>query len=129
MLSLRDRIYRSSTLSPSSPVSSTSISTRYPIYKRYNEDQLIRAYEAVNDGASIRAAAEQYGVPRSTLSDYVSGKIPFGKRSGPERYLSDEEEKELVHFICQSAKMGYAKTRKEILSIVEKVLSLKWKNL
>jgi hypothetical protein len=29
----------------------------------------------------------------------------------------------------QHAKMGYAKTRKEILSIVEKVLSLKWKNL
>ncbi|XP_019852802.1 PREDICTED: uncharacterized protein LOC109582507 isoform X4 [Amphimedon queenslandica] len=120
---LQERVYRSSTLSPSPSMS--SVTSRCPSYRNYDNDQLMRAYEAVKDGCSIRSAAEKFGVPRSTLSDHVSGKVQNGRHSGPERYLSDEEEKELVRFICKAARMGYAKTRKEVMSIVEKVLSYK----
>ena len=45
--------------------------------------------------------------------------------SGPERYLTDTEEQELVHFIKECARVGYAKTRKQIISIVELTLKAK----
>ena len=62
---------------------------------------------------SVRRAASQYGVAKSTLHDYVSGKIKHGNR-GPERYLSEEEEKMLVFFIEQSASIGYPKKPQEV---------------
>ena len=42
----------------------------------------------------VNQAADQYAVPRSTLKDRVSGR--HGNKSGPEPYLSYEEEKELA---------------------------------
>ena len=77
----------------------------------------------------MRHAAEQYGIPTSTLSDYITGKVKFGTHSGPERYLSSEEEKELVSFICQSVRMGYTKTGTEVLVIVENFLTSKGKKV
>ena len=71
-------------------------------YKGYSEEQLCRAYEAVKGGLSIRHAAERYGIPKSTLSDRITGRVLFGSHSGPQRYLSDEGERELVSFICLS---------------------------
>ena len=58
------------------------------------------AYEAVTTGGySVRRAAEEYQVPCSTLHDRVSGKVQFGAKSGPTRYLNDQEESELVNFV------------------------------
>ena len=44
---------------------------------------------------SVRRAAEEFHVPKSTLHDRLCGKHLPGLRSRPERYLSDEEENEL----------------------------------
>ena len=74
---------------------------------------------------SIRRAAELYSVPKSTLSDRVSGRVQFGSHSGPARYLTDEEEEELANFLCGCAKMGYARTKKDVLAIVEEILASK----
>ena len=63
----------------------------------------------MGDGWTIRRAAEEFGVPKSTLYDRVSGRISFGARSGPPRYLTDQEEKELVSFLIGCAKIGFAK--------------------
>ena len=41
---------------------------------------------------SIQRAAESYQVPKSTLSDHVTGRVSEGSHSGPSRYLTDEEE-------------------------------------
>ena len=82
---LKDPTFRSCGDMPSPPTSA-----RDP---NYDSDQLYRAYEAVREGASIRSAAQMYGVPKSTLNDRVTGRVQFGAHSGPERYLTDEEEK------------------------------------
>ena len=74
---------------------------------------------------SIRRAAESYQVPRSTLSDRVTGRVSEGSHSGPSRYLSDEEEAELVHFLVGSASVGYAKTKKDVLAIVSRIIEAK----
>ena len=58
-----------------------------------------KAYETVQCGSlSIRCATEEFGVPRSTLADCVSGRVLNGATSGPMRYLSAVKEEELVHF-------------------------------
>ena len=122
-LTLRDRTFKSRT--PSQTVRVVS-DCRPPLYKEYHQEKLCRAYEEVKDGRlSIRRAAEQYGIPKSTLADRISGRVKFGAHSGPPRYLSDSEEKELASFICQSARIGYARTKKEILAVVEAVLASK----
>ena len=98
-LPLKDRILKSSSSSPPAAV----ICCRPANYKHW---RLYRTFEAVQDGVSIRRAAEAHGVPRTTLQDRLSGRVHFGTRSGPAKYLSDEEEEELVNFITGCAAMG-----------------------
>ena len=44
----------------------------------------MNAMLAVENGASLRKAAEMYRIPRSTLHDHVTGKVAFGAHSGPD---------------------------------------------
>ena len=68
-----------------------------------------KACEAVlSHKLSVRLAAEEYGVPRSTLNDKVSGKVPVQAKSGRKAYLTDEEEDRLVEFLVGCASVGYA---------------------
>ena len=69
-------------------------SVRPTKYKLLTKESLDRAIEAVDKGTTIRCASEMYGVPRSTLSDYISGKVSMEGRSGA-LYLTLEEEAEL----------------------------------
>ena len=65
------------------------------------------------DGYTYRRAELEFGVPKSTIRDRINGKTLPGATSSPERYLTDTEEQELVHFIEECAKVGNAKTRKQ----------------
>ena len=95
-------------------------------YKNWDEERLHRACEAVQkEHMSIRKAADAYRVPKSTLQDRVSGKVAFGATSGPSKYLTEEEEDELVNFLVGSASVGFACTRKQVLSIVQDVVNKK----
>ena len=95
-------------------------------YKCWNEDQLHKAYEAViNDGFSVRRAAEEYNIPKSTLHDRISGRVMFGAHSGPAKYLSSTEEEELVAFLLGCASLGYPRSRKEIIALVQGVMNNK----
>ena len=67
------------------------------------------------DAWTIHRAAEEFGVPKSTLYNRVSGHVPFEARSGPPCYLNYQEEKQLVNFLIGYAKVGYAKSWKEVL--------------
>ena len=101
-------------------------SLRPPTYKSWSHKSMAVALKAViEDGMSVRIAAEHYGIPKSTLGDRVSGRILLGTTSGPHTYLTSREEGELVNFLCRTALVGYARTRKEVLAIVERVLSSK----
>ena len=53
------------------------------------------------------------GVPRSTLKDRVSA--IHGAKSGPQPYLSYEEEEELVTYLVKCAEIGYPKTKDEVI--------------
>ena len=115
----RDRVFRSQSAACNPSFFSQSYS-RPGKYKPWDDNSMQKALQAVKlDGASVRKAAMEYGVPKSTLGDRVSGRVTHGVLSGPPKYLSEEEEDEMVRFILGCASVGYAKTRKEILGLVQ----------
>ncbi len=118
---LRARVYRASHVC----FRPTAVSTlgRTSAYKLWTVDKMDRAVSAViNDGYTVRQAALYYGVPKSSLGDRVSGRVRPGSVSGPPKYLSSEEETELVTFLSRCASIGYAKSRKEVLALVQRIL-------
>lgn len=99
--------------------------TRAAPFKQWSKKDLQLAIKAVKNGWTIRRAAEEFGVPKSTLYDRVSSLVAFEARSGPPRYLNDQEEKQLVNFLIGCAKGGYAKSRTEVLAIVQSLVAKK----
>ena len=94
--SLSGRVFKSSTVSFTH--SGTTVSTRPLKYREYTQSHLEQACKAVREGLSVRRAAEEYQIPKSTIQDHISGKVLSGSKSG-QRYLSEQEEEELVTFI------------------------------
>ena len=77
---------------------------------------MVRAFEAVQQGElSVRRAAEEYGVPRSTLQDKVVGRSISNAQSG-RALLTSNEEKHLADFLIGCASIGYAKSCKDVLA-------------
>lgn len=112
---LKDRVFRSHKsihlLAPTQVQRGT--------YKGWTDSQMEQALQAVVAGdASIRRAALDYHVPKSSLGDRVSGRTAPETKSGPPPYLNAMEEGELVQFLSRCASIGYGKSRKEVLSLV-----------
>ena len=77
------------------------------------------AKKAVVDGLlGVNKAADEFGVPRSTLKNKLSGKVVQGARPTP--YLSGIEEDELVNFLLTCTNIGLQKTRVKVIGIVQK---------
>ena len=90
---------------------------------------MVAAIDTVKDGTmGVLRAAKQYGVPRQTLGDRVSGKVIHGTNPGPNPFLTAGEEKELSSFLVDVAKAGYGKTRKRIMDLAESVARNKGAN-
>ena len=63
------------------------VSKRPKKYRKWSEESMSGAVKAVIDGKmGVNRAADQYGIPRSTLKDRVSAK--HGAKSGLQPYLS-----------------------------------------
>jgi len=74
---------------------------------------MVKAIDAVKSGCfSVKWAAEDYKVLRTTLQDRIAGRVIHGTRPGPLPYLN-KEESELEQFVVTS-EIGYGKTRKQI---------------
>ncbi len=99
-------------------------------YKKWNGSvNMQKAVEAVrNKSLSVRRAAEMHGVPRATLHDRASGKVQADACSGPRKYLTTHEEEELLNFLYGCARIGYPRTRKQVLCIVQEYLFRKGLN-
>ena len=72
---------------------------------------------------TVRRAALQYDVPKSTLHDRVTGKVDPGAKVGAPRYLDDEEEEELTKFLVGAGSIGYPKTVREVKAIVGAIVA------
>ena len=104
------------------PKTSTS---RPKVFKSWNDECMKLAILGVSEGMSVRRAAYEFGVPKSTLQDRISGRVGLDAKSGPERCLNDSEEEKLVNFLVGCSRIGYARSKKQVLAIVSAVLSKK----
>lgn len=127
--SLKERILRASAVQGHTGVANPLLlpqpTSRPSKYKAWSDASLHEAVTAVQQQKlSIRRAAMEFEIPKSTIHDRISGRVPFGSRSGPERYLTDQEECELVNFnfLTGCASVGYAKSRHQVLALVEQVM-------
>ena len=83
---------------------------------------MVAAMEAVKEGTvSINKVALLHGVPPTTLKDRLSGRVHHGTKPGQKQYFNDKEENILADHLLESARIGYGKTRKQVMSIVENV--------
>ena len=98
---------------------------RPKLYKSWNNENLQRACDAVHQGMAIRRAAEEYAIPRSTLHDYITGRSLIGTKSGPKAYLSANEEEELVSFLTGMSSVGYSRSIKDVIEIVQAIVDKK----
>ena len=96
----------------------------------WTNEAMVRAMDAVKSGEmGVNRAALEHGVPRTSLKDRLAGRVVHGTKMGPKPYLTDAEEKELYEFLVNCSKMGYGKTRAEVLKIVEATMKKKGKKL
>ena len=69
------------------PRSKSPVSSRKK-YKQRSEESMLGALKAVQDGAmGCNRAAAEYGVPKTTLKDRVSGRVIHGRKFGRAPYL------------------------------------------
>ena len=92
-------------------------------YRRYTNDDLMRAVEAVRKGASKNRAAKDFGVPITTIKDRIAGRISLKTTtSGPQPVLSNEEEKVLVKWILDMGNAAFPVTALKIRLEVKKII-------
>ncbi|XP_053402897.1 uncharacterized protein LOC123562153 [Mercenaria mercenaria] len=82
---------------------------------------LHHAVDAVQSKSmSLRAASKHYGIPTSTLHDKVHGKTPMSRPS--KTILTTAEEQRLVDWVLHMARIGYGRTRQEVLDTVKRII-------
>lgn len=79
---------------------------------KYNPVDLDKAVTAVkNKILSIRKAAKYYGVPKSTISDRITGRVQDGALPGKKPVFPIEIETQIATKIKDAARMGFGITR------------------
>ena len=67
--------------------------------KQWRDKDMSLAIDTVQRGRlKVSEAVKQFGVPRQTLRDRISGRVVHGTKHGPKPYLTKEEESEFAAF-------------------------------
>ncbi|KXJ15434.1 Jerky protein [Exaiptasia diaphana] len=83
--------------------------------KLWRNEDMEAAMSAVEGGMSRRAAAQHYNIPRTTLLDRLSGRVQHGYRSGPDTFLTSDQEQQLAAYLVDMSKQGYGKSKEIII--------------
>ena len=90
---------------------------------QWSEDSVELALSAMKDGSlSLRQASSTFGIPKSTLALYKSGKSQIGIKPGQVPILSADEEKALVEYVLHMSRIGYGRTKEQLQDIVHEIL-------
>ena len=93
--------------------------------QRYTEYEVHQAITAVKNGQSIRKASIEWGVPRATLQDRISGREPHRIASEPQQRLSSHQEAELAKWAIAQADLGLPPTHLQLRLFASKILDIK----
>lgn len=90
--------------------------------KKWTEEAMERALVEVKSGrCTVRQAAKEFGVPKSSLGDRVSGRVAPGSRSGPAQLITTAEEELLVEFSLYMSKHGFPLTKQQLVSFASTI--------
>ena len=91
--------------------------------KQYPQENMTLAISQVRQGKmSQRQASKVYGIPRMTLADKVTGRVPENGRSGPPLALGKEDEDMMANHVKNMAKAGFPYTKQSLLLEVKRIL-------
>lgn len=91
---------------------------------KYSEDDLNSALQEINEGnLSLNSAAKKYGIPKGTLHNKITGKVPIQRKMGPDTVLTTEEEQKIETWILTKAKLGFPMHPDIVQDAVQKVLN------
>ena len=92
-------------------------------YDKYPRDALEKAIKAVREGKTCSVAAGDFGDPRKTLADYVSGKCSLDRRAGRESNIPADIENVIVDKMIKTGKSGFPITKSQFLLKVGTVVN------
>ena len=99
-------------------------------YHSWADRDMLAAMQAVRSGqCGANKAARLHNIPPTTLKNRLSGRVKHGDKPGPTPYLTMGEEEELATFLISCSKIGYGKTRREVLGIVQQTLKKKGRSV
>ena len=85
--------------------------------KKWTQEAMDQARQEVEAGRlSLRQAAQQFGVPKSSLSDRVSGRVASDCVQGQRPLLTPADEYSLVEYLLYSASHGFPLTKPQVLA-------------
>lgn len=90
-----------------------------PVNRKYTDIDVHRALDEIQNGASISESARKFGIPRSTLSEKHSGRLPTEHRT----ILSSEEEALLVKWMFHVGEAGFPVNKDQLLDSVQMILN------
>lgn len=91
------------------------------LYANYDRAQIEKATAAVHGGLSLRTAAKKYGIPRSMISDRVTGKVTPGIGMGRRPVFCQEIEMGMVETAKTAADKGVGLSKSQLLIRAGKV--------
>ncbi|XP_076135340.1 uncharacterized protein LOC143117477 [Alosa pseudoharengus] len=86
---------------------------------KYNQENVAKALQELEEGGSLRKVAARHGIPHTTLQDWRKGK--YGHLPHPNRALMPEEEEALVGYIFWMAAHGFPITRSVALLLATEI--------
>jgi len=91
---------------------------------KYTEDDVAEAiFDFTDRGISLRKAAAQRGIPRSTLQDRMKGAEAKKDQFQPFQRLSKTQEDRICQWILRQEALGFAISHRQLRHVVDSLLS------
>ena len=75
--------------------------------KKWSDDSMLAAIEAVRTSKMSIVAANRFNVPRKTLDNRLKGRVQHGTHPGVSTVLTVQEENSLVKYLLHMAQCGF----------------------
>ncbi|KAK1852830.1 transposase [Colletotrichum chrysophilum] len=90
----------------------------------YSEDDVLRALAAIANGTSVKKAAFEHGVPRSTLQNRIRGVQTRDIAFSDLQRLSPTQESHLAEWVRIQAALGLPPTHQQLKDFAERILQI-----
>lgn len=92
---------------------------------QYTEEDVMRALDAIGNGASTRKASLEWGVPRSTLQDRIRGHDNRQIGATHLQKLAPVQEKRLTDWVLIQESLGLSPTHSQIKDFAQRLLAVR----